>query len=152
VIADVAMSVVPREQSGMAAGINDTFRQVGVAVGIAVWGAVFVGQGADKVSELAEGTPAAGGDRPRELVEAASSGNLDQALAGVPPQLHGVVSNAAGEGFLTGLNDVLLLGALLSFAGAVLALWLVREREIERQPVEPEARSDSEPIAEAAVA
>jgi EmrB/QacA subfamily drug resistance transporter len=152
VIADVAMSVVPREQSGMAAGINDTFRQVGVAVGIAVWGAVFVGQGADKVSELAAGTPAAGGDRPRELVEAASSGNLDQALAGVPPQLHGVVSNAAGEGFLTGLNDVLLLGALLSFAGAVLALWLVREREIERQPVEPEARSDSEPIAEAAVA
>ena len=33
VIADVAVSVVPKEQSGMAAGINDTFRQVGVAVG-----------------------------------------------------------------------------------------------------------------------
>ena len=38
VIADVAVSVVPKERSGMAAGINDTFRQVGVAVGIAVWG------------------------------------------------------------------------------------------------------------------
>ena len=38
VIADVAVSVVPKEQSGMAAGINDTFRQVGVAVGIAVLG------------------------------------------------------------------------------------------------------------------
>jgi MFS family permease len=85
VIADVAMSVVPKEQSGMAAGINDTFRQVGVAVGIAVWGAIFVGRGADKVAELAAGTPAADGDRPRELVEAASSGNLDQALAAVPP-------------------------------------------------------------------
>src|ERR671911_2343814 len=35
VIGDVAVSVVPKEQSGMAAGINDTFRQVGVAVGIA---------------------------------------------------------------------------------------------------------------------
>ena len=34
----------------MAAGINDTFRQVGVAVGIAVWGAIFVGAGADKVA------------------------------------------------------------------------------------------------------
>src|SRR5215207_5565779 len=33
VIADVAVSVVPKEQSGMASGINDTFRQVGVAVG-----------------------------------------------------------------------------------------------------------------------
>ena len=29
VIADVAVSVVPKERSGMAAGINDTFRQVG---------------------------------------------------------------------------------------------------------------------------
>jgi MFS family permease len=37
VIADVAMSVVPKERSGMAAGINDTFHQVGVAVGIAAW-------------------------------------------------------------------------------------------------------------------
>ena len=121
----------------MAAGINDTFRQVGVAVGIAVWGAIFVGRGADKVAELTAGTPAASGDHPRELVEAASSGNLDQALAAVPPPARGSASpNAAREGFLAGLNDVLLLGALVCFAGAVLALWLVREREIERAPAE----------------
>jgi EmrB/QacA subfamily drug resistance transporter len=137
VIADVAVSVVPREQSGMAAGINDTFRQVGVAVGIAVWGAIFVGRGADKVGELAAGTPAASGDRPRELVEAASSGNLDRALAAVPPDAREAVSSAAREGFLSGLNEVLTLGALVSLAGAVLALWLVRERDIEREPVEP---------------
>jgi hypothetical protein len=37
VIAEAAVGVVPRERSGMAAGINDTFRQVGVAVGIAAW-------------------------------------------------------------------------------------------------------------------
>jgi EmrB/QacA subfamily drug resistance transporter len=150
VIADVAVSVVPKEQSGMAAGINDTFRQVGVAVGIAVWGAIFVGRGADKVSELAAGTPAASGDRPRQLVEAASSGNLDQALAAVPPDARQAVSNAAREGFLTGLNDVLMLGGLLSFVGAALALWLVREREIERQPMEPER--EPEGLAKAAAA
>jgi EmrB/QacA subfamily drug resistance transporter len=133
VIADVAVSVVPKEQSGMAAGINDTFRQVGVAVGIAVWGAIFVGRGADKVAELTAGTPAATGERPRQLVEAASSGNLDQALAAVPPPAREQVSHAAGQGFLTGLNDVLALGGLLAIAGAVLALWLVREREIDRE-------------------
>jgi hypothetical protein len=32
VIADVAVSVVPRKQSGMAARINDTFRQVGASL------------------------------------------------------------------------------------------------------------------------
>jgi EmrB/QacA subfamily drug resistance transporter len=136
VIADVAVSVVPKERSGMAAGINDTFRQVGVAVGIAVWGAIFIGRGADKVAELTAGTPAAIGDRPRQLVEAASSGNLDQALASVPPSAREQVSNAAGEGFLAGFNDVLTLGGVLALAGAVLALWLVREREIERDTLE----------------
>jgi hypothetical protein len=49
-----------------------------------------------------------------------------------------VVSDAVREGFLTGLNGVLMLAALVSFAGAVLALWLVREHEIERQPSVPE--------------
>jgi EmrB/QacA subfamily drug resistance transporter len=132
VIADVAVSVVPRQQSGMAAGINDTFRQVGIAMGIAVWGAIFVSRGARRVRELTAGTPAARGDHPRELVEAASSGNLKQALAALPPQSRRPVAAAARDGFLTGFNDVLFLGSLVCFASAALVVWLVREREIER--------------------
>jgi EmrB/QacA subfamily drug resistance transporter len=131
-IADVAVGVVPEEQSGMASGINDTFRQVGISVGIAAWGAVLIDRGVGKVSELTAGTSAATGDYPRELVEAASSGNLDRAIAAVPSPAHDVVADAASQGFLTGLNDILVLGAGLSFAGALLALWLIREREIQR--------------------
>ncbi len=135
-IGDVALSVVPNERSGMAAGINDTFRQVGVAVGVAVWGAVFVAQGAAKVSDLTAGTTTATGDHPRQLVEAASSGSLHQAVAAVPQQAQPAIEHAAREGFLTGINDVLTLGGLVCLAGAALALWLVREREIEREPAE----------------
>ena len=136
----------------MAAGINDTFRQVGIAVGIAAWGAILVGHGADKAAELLAGTPTTSGDRPRELVEAASSGNLDQALAAVAPPARQLVANAAGQGFLTGLNAVLTLAALLSFAGAVLTLWLVRGHEIQRQPMEPEGELESDALPEAAKA
>jgi EmrB/QacA subfamily drug resistance transporter len=135
VIADVALSVVPKEQSGMASGINDTFRQVGIAVGIAAWGALFLGRGASEVRDLAAGTPAAAGARPRELVEAASSGNLDHALGAVPPGARPAVAHAAREGFLAGMNEILLLGGLLALVGSVIALLLVREREIEREPV-----------------
>jgi EmrB/QacA subfamily drug resistance transporter len=134
VIADVALSVVPKEQSGMAAGINDTFRQVGIAVGIAAWGAIFLGRGAAKVEELAAGTPAATGERPRQLIEAASSGNLDTALGTVPPGTRGTVSNAAGEGFISGLNEIFALGGIFALLAAVATLWLVRERDIEREP------------------
>jgi EmrB/QacA subfamily drug resistance transporter len=133
VIADVAVSVVPSDRSGMASGINDTFRQVGIAVGIAAWGAIFLSRGAEKITELAAGTPAAVGDRPRELLEATSAGNLDGALALVPRGARGQVADVAQQGFLAGMNEVLVLAAILSLAGSVLALWLVREREIERE-------------------
>lgn len=131
VIADVALSVVPKEQSGMAAGINDTFRQVGIAVGIAAWGAIFLGAGASKTQEVAGG--AIDGEQARGLVEATSSGSLNQAVAGLPAGAQDAARNAAEQGFLHGLNEILLLGALLSFAGAVFALWLVREGDIERE-------------------
>ncbi len=140
VIADVALSVVPKEQSGMAAGINDTFRQVGIAVGIAAWGAIFLSRGASEVEQLAAGTPAATGERPRQLIEAASSGNLDTAVASVPPGARETVTDAAGAGFISGLNEIVMLGGVMSLAAAIVALWLVRERDIEREaPIELEA-------------
>jgi EmrB/QacA subfamily drug resistance transporter len=150
VVADVAVSVVPKERSGMAAGINDTFRQVGVAVGIAVWGAIFVGRGAHRVAELTAGTPTVSNGHPRQLVEAASSGNLDQALQAVPPAARHTVGAAAREGFLAGLNDVLTIGAFVAFVGAVLALLLVRERDIERAPVEIEHEAEVTALAQVA--
>jgi EmrB/QacA subfamily drug resistance transporter len=39
-LASVAVSVVPPRQAGMAAGVNNTFRQVGIATGIAGLGAI----------------------------------------------------------------------------------------------------------------
>ena len=112
VIADVALSVVPKEQSGMASGINDTFRQVGVALGVAVWGAIFLGTASSKVQEAT----GLGADRSRELVEATSSGNLDQALTQVPAGSRAQVADAAREGFLAGFNDIAVFGGILAIA------------------------------------
>jgi EmrB/QacA subfamily drug resistance transporter len=146
VIADVALSVVPKERSGMASGINDTFRQVGIAVGIAAWGAIFLARGAGEVRDVASGTPAAIGSAPRKLVEATSSGNLHQAVGSLPPGTRQGVTHAAREGFLAGFNEILLLGGLIALGGAVLALLLVRESEIEREPaVAPEALPEPSP-------
>src|SRR6185437_9994397 len=111
VIADVAVSVVSKDRSGMAAGINDTFRQVAIAVGVAAWGAIFLARGADKIATVAAGTPAAAGGHPRELIEAASSGRLGSALAGLPHGTRELVAGATRQGFLSGLNTILVLGA-----------------------------------------
>jgi EmrB/QacA subfamily drug resistance transporter len=125
VVADVALSVVPKERSGMASGINDTFRQVGVSVGIAAWGALFLHSGSAKVESITGAT----GGQPRHLVEAVSSGQ-------VPAGSHGAIGDAAREGFLAGFNEIMLIGGGVAIAGAILAALLVREGEIERDPVE----------------
>ena len=113
VIADVALSVVPKEQSGMAAGINDTFRQVGIAVGIAAWGAIFLGAGAAKTQEVAGG--AVDGDAGPRPGRGDLLGALGQAVAG-SRKAQDTVRTAAEQGFLHGLNEILLLGAILSLS------------------------------------
>jgi EmrB/QacA subfamily drug resistance transporter len=45
-VSNVALSSLPEEQSGLAAGVNDTFRQAGIAVGIAALGALIPAQAA----------------------------------------------------------------------------------------------------------
>jgi hypothetical protein len=46
------------------------------------------------------------------------------------------------------MNDILMLGGILAFAGALFALWLVRERDIERgEAVELEHDVVPEPVA-----
>jgi hypothetical protein len=88
---------------------------------------------------------AIGGDEARQLVEAISSGALPQAVSGLPQQAQAKVQAAAEQGFLHGLNEILLLGALLSFAGAVAALWTVREGDIEREEVTEGQPLEAEP-------
>ncbi len=134
VIADVALSVVPKERSGMAAGINDTFRQVGVAVGVAAWGAIFLGAGSHKLAAVAAGTPTAAPGRPRQLLEALTGGHLAAATGTLSHGARELALAATRQGFLAGLNAILLIGAIVAFTGAALALWLVREGEIEREP------------------
>ena len=45
-LTNVALSSVPVEQSGLAAGVNDTFRQAGIAVGVAALGALIPAEAA----------------------------------------------------------------------------------------------------------
>ena len=44
-LASTAVSTVRQERAGMASGINNTFRQLGIATGIAALGAIFATQG-----------------------------------------------------------------------------------------------------------
>jgi EmrB/QacA subfamily drug resistance transporter len=128
VIAHVAVSVVPPQQSGMASGINDTFRQVGIAVAIAAYGAIFLGRAESEIVERAPGVDGHG------LAEAVSSGNL-------PANTPEPVADAAREGFLAGFNQITLIGAAIAILGAIASLALIRSRDIRDAPEQVEGQA-----------
>jgi hypothetical protein len=65
-----------------------------------------------------------------------SSGRLHDAVAALPVGVRSAVAPAARAGFLSGLNEILLLGGGLAVVGGITATLLVREREIEREVVD----------------
>ncbi len=47
----------------------------------------------------------------------------------MPPQLHDQAVQAAGVAFTDAFNDILLIGALILFSGAIAVLALVRQSD-----------------------
>ena len=82
--------VVEPARAGMASGVNSTFRQVGIATGVAALGAI-----------LAHAAPSTGR------------------------------GPAAAQGFVDGLNEILLVGAVLAAVAAVASFALIRQRDFE---------------------
>ena len=91
---------------------------------------------------MAAGTPLAEHGRARALVEAASGGQLGSAVRSLPGGLQHLATTATRQGFLDGLNEILLIGGGVALAGAVLSLILVREGEIERDALEEPVASE----------
>jgi len=121
-IGQAAIAVVPVEKSGMGSGINTTFRQVGIATGVAALGAIFQARVDSKLTELLPNAR----DGLGELV---ASGGSRAAAAATPGGLHDKVVQASNEAFVSGFNTIILIAAILSFVGAALGFFLVRSRD-----------------------
>src|SRR5437899_1001364 len=123
-LASTSVSVVEPRRAGMASGINNTFRQVGIATGIAALGAIFQSQITSQVAASAI---------PQRFVQpfskAISSGATQQALDAVPAPLRPRAETLAHSAFISGLNTILLVAAFVLFAGAILAFVLVRQQD-----------------------
>jgi EmrB/QacA subfamily drug resistance transporter len=123
-IANAAIGVVAPARSGMASGISSTFRQVGIATGIAGLGAVFQSQVTHRLASALAGTP--GAAHTDELGRAVSAGGAKQALAAVPASARPRLEQAIHAAFAAALNDILLVAVVIAAVGGVLALAMVR--------------------------
>jgi EmrB/QacA subfamily drug resistance transporter len=125
-IGSAAIGVVSAARAGMASGINTTFRQVGIATGVAGLGAIFQSRIEHK---LAEALPQA---KPG-LADLVASGGSKAAAAVVPTEARAQVVHEATVAFTGALNEIMLVGALIAFVGAALGFALTRSEDFVPQ-------------------
>jgi EmrB/QacA subfamily drug resistance transporter len=126
-LASTAIGVVPPPKAGMASGVNTTFRQIGIAAGIAALGSIFTSAMERNLAHAG----AVGASAPR-VVTMVRQGQAGQLLASLPPAARGHVAAAIRSGFAAGLNDILFVTGALALAGALCALLLIRGQDFVR--------------------
>lgn len=118
--AAISIGVVEPERSGMASGINETFQQVGVAIGIAALGAFFE----NRVVAAFTAAPGSTGLDAEAAGRQVAAGEIDAVGAAGPE-----VFAAAQQSFVSGFHQVMLVcGAIAAVAG-VIALLTIRTRD-----------------------
>lgn len=130
VLSSAVMAAVPRDRAGMASGALNTFRQLGLALGIAVFGAVFRTGLGNALPASLHGSAAA-----------LAGGQAEAVLARVPATARAAAGTAVRHAFAVGLDNTLAVAAAVTLAAGLAVLLLVsRNRSAAPAPATPEAQ------------
>ncbi|MCV2490391.1 MFS transporter [Geodermatophilus sp. YIM 151500] len=133
------MSVVPRERAGAGAAVNNSVRQVGGALGVAVLGSLLASAYAARVGPLVEALP------PGERAEAGRSivatleavRRVREGADGEAAGAAGAIIDPARDAFVAAMHVTAVGTAAASLVAAiVVAVWLPgrRDRRVRRGP------------------
>jgi EmrB/QacA subfamily drug resistance transporter len=112
------MGSLPLAKAGVGSAVNDTTRQVGGALGVAIVGSVMSSTYGSRVADFFAGTPAAGSGA-EEIAKESLGGAL--AVASRVPGL----SDLAQSAFVDGMHAGVLVAGGVAFVGAIVAaMWL----------------------------
>jgi EmrB/QacA subfamily drug resistance transporter len=132
-----AMNAVDRTKAGAASGVLAMNRMVGSTFGVAVMGALVTTIGGSKIDSSLPHIPAA---VRQHIVDALGSG---ASFGGHAPQR---IVLAANDAFVSALSTGLLVGAIVTLCGAVVA-WSLIARKIKEPAPAPAAAREGEDAA-----
>jgi EmrB/QacA subfamily drug resistance transporter len=127
-LASTAVGVVAPQRSGMASGVNTTFRQIGIATGIAVYGSIFASALRQKLGQALASSPSLERHLPG-VVTAIQQGNAAQAINAEPAPLRAPLVAAIHASFAGSLDVLLVVSAVLALVGAACSGVLIRPRD-----------------------
>jgi EmrB/QacA subfamily drug resistance transporter len=123
------MGSVPREKAGVGSAMNDTTRQVGGALGVAVLGSVFTSAYVSGVAGAVTRLPATAAAEVQSSVGGAIG--VGRSIAGRAGQ-H--VIAVAAQSFVHAMSRALVLGSIVALAGALVSLvWLPNRAEPDEE-------------------
>ena len=131
-LASTAVGVVPPQRAGMASGINSTFRQIGIATGIALLGSLFASKVVADVKAGAAAIPSLSG-MGGQIASAVKSGQVGHVIATLPTQVRPAVGLLTRSAFTAGLDEILLVAAIIALASGVISLAAIRTRDFAHQ-------------------
>ena len=121
----------------MASGVNSTFRQIGIAAGIAALGSIFV---SSIQSHLTSALPSSLAGSAGSMVNAVRPGSVAQAIAPLPAADRAAAGLALRSSFASALNELMYVTAGVRFVGAVCATVLIRRKDFHRPDAAPRGR------------
>jgi EmrB/QacA subfamily drug resistance transporter len=134
------MGSLPREKAGVGSAMNDTTRQVGGALGVAVLGSVFTSAYTARLASALTGLPAVVGEKVRASVGAALG--VAHSIGG--PAGRGLASVAV-DSFIHAMSRALVIGALVAILGAAISLiWLPNRAEPDAEELRRIAALDAQ--------
>lgn len=136
--AAVTIGVVPPERAGMASGMGETFQQVGVAMGIAAFGAIFHARTVHSFTSSALGGQL--GSRAGELAQSVAAGGAS-AVAGQGAD----IAHQARVAFVHGMTSVMVPCAIFALIGAAIAAVMIRRADLHESALAEVAANEAGP-------
>ena len=144
------MGSLPREKAGVGSAMNDTTRQVGGALGVAIIGSVFSSKYAPTIGAALDGLglPAPAVEASRDSIGGAL--NVAARLGGDPSAVDTeagrVVAAAAKDAFAASMGRGLLACAFIALVGALVALVFLPAQAIDPELAAPVDVDGDDPV------
>ncbi|HEY4332223.1 MAG TPA: MFS transporter, partial [Ilumatobacteraceae bacterium] len=128
---DSIMGSLPPERAGVGSAVNDTTREIGGALGVAIMGSITSGLYASKIAATAQYVALA---KQAPAAAAAMKDSLGGAVlvaAKLPADVAHAVTGAANAAFVSALGHTVIIAAVVALLGAVVALVYLPSRAAE---------------------
>jgi hypothetical protein len=131
VLTSASIAALPKAKAGIAGGVVNTFRQLGFAIGIALFGAVFANRVTGSLTQGGRFSQA-------DAATIMHGGGVGDVLAAAPAGQRDLLAHAVRGAFASGVNHIHLIAGIAAAVSAILVFLLVgRRATAEEQPGAP---------------